>query len=265
MSEYDNYDDYSDLYQKDEYEALYGTNKITPWKVIKKTFKILVKIFAVLFMAALLYRIFLTGDTAFSKKFLWTESSISAYNKSPEEFKSYYYKRPNNMTEDGKFSASNIYFTPSISQFQITIRYNDSTLRKLADEYKLEKIPDGEVFVFTLSDNLGNIYTEYKYTEDTKSLYNYRRVVFDGIDMNSIKTTEEEDGKTKEEKFSELYINIYFTEDVVLSKPYGKITVYDNNFYHEPIDLSKHISKNNTPSVLKNKIQYKAKEEPSET
>ncbi len=261
MSEYDNYDDYTDPDEQNGYDAIYGTKKITPWKIIKKTVKLSLKLIGITVFVSLLLRIFIAGDTSFSKTFLWTEQSITAYNKNPDDFDVYYYKRPDNISQGGKFSASNVYFIPSISQFQLTVRYNDSTLDKLMTDYKLENKPTGEVFVFTLSDNLGNVYTEYTYTADKKNMYNYRRVVFENIDMNATKTVEE-DGIAVEKKFEELYINIYYKDDVLLSNPYSKMTIYDSNFYHEPFDFSKYVPKDNKPSELKKRIDYTIKEEP---
>ncbi len=264
MSEYDNYDDYTDPEEENGYDAIYGTKKITPWKIIKKAVKYFFILIGVTVFVSLLLRIFIAGDTNFSKAFLWTERSITAYNENPESFDVYYYKRPDNISLDGKFSASSVYFIPSISQIQLTVRYNNSTIDKLIKDYNLEKTPTGELFVFTLSDNLGNVYTEYTYTEDKMNMYNYRRVVFESVDMNATKTVEE-DGIQTEKKFEELTINIYYKDEVLLSEPYSKMTVYDANFYHEPFDFSKYIPKDNKPSELKKHIEYTVKEEQTET
>lgn len=265
MSEYQNYDDYTDPDEINEFDAIHtDPKKLTVGKVIKKTFFYTLRMIAVLVVGILFWRIFSSGDTELAKSFLWNESAISAYNENAEEFTAFYYKRPDNYTKDGKFQASNVYFVPSTGQFQITVRYNNSTLKKLAEEYGLEKIPSGEVFVFTLTDNFGNVYTEYEIAEDSKNLYNYRRVVFDNVDMTAKKTVEE-DGKQVEKVFEELYINVYYIDKVQLSVPYGKMTVYDTKYYHEPVDLSKYQIKDNAPSKeLKKPSSYTVIKEESE-
>lgn len=264
MSEFTNYDDIEDENEENEYDAIHtDPNKITFGRILKKTFFYSLRVIALIVVGLLFWRIFSSGDTKLAKEFLWNESAITAYNENPNNFQAFHYKHPDNYTKDGKFMASNVYFVKSTGQFQITVRYNNSTLKKLAKEYNLEKIPNGEVFVFTLTDNLGNVYTEYEYAVDEKNVYNYRRVIFDGIDMNASKTFEE-DGKQVEKVFEELYINVYYAEDVVYSKPYGKITVYDTKYYHEPIDITEYPIKNNAPSDnLKNRIAYLVKEEPT--
>lgn len=263
MSEYQNYDDYTDPDEINEYDAVHtDPNKITLGKVIKKTFFYTLRIIAVLVFGLLFWRIFSSGDTKLAKSFLWNESAIASYKENADEFSAFYYKRPDNYTKLGEFQASNVYFVPSTGQFQITVRYNNSTLKKLAEDYSLDEIPSGEVFVFTLSDNLGNVYTSYEYASDSKKLYNYRRVVFDNVDMNAKKTVEE-DGKQVEKVFEELYINVYYIEDVLYSTPYGKMTVYDTKHYHEPIDLSKYPIKDNKPSKeLTQPPSYTVKEDP---
>ena len=257
MSEYNNYDDYYNPDEENGYDSIYATKKLTFGKIFKKTFVFLLKLLAVLVFALLFWRIFLTGETEFSKTFFWNETAVNEYTENKDNFSVFYYKRKDNLSNDGKFSASNVYYAPSIGQFQITIRYNNSTLEALAREYSLEKIPSGEVFVYTLSDNLGNTYTEYTTASDKKNMYNYRKVIFDGIDMNATKT-ETKDGKTSELKFEELYINVYYAEDVDLSKPYSKMTVYDSKYFHEPFDLSKYEAK--VSSELKAPVSYTVKD-----
>ncbi|MBR5315109.1 MAG: hypothetical protein IKU45_06840 [Clostridia bacterium] len=266
MSEYQNYDDYTDPDEINEFDAVHtDPNKITFGRVLKKTFFFTLRVIAVVVVGLLFWRIFSSGDTKLAKSFLWNESAISSYTENADEFSAFCYKRPDNYTKDGKFQASNVYFVPSTGQFQITVRYNNSTLKKLVEDYSLKETPTGEVFVFTLTDNLGNVYTSYQYATDSKNLYNYRRVVFDNIDMNAKKTVEE-DGVQVEKFFEELYVNVYYIDDVTLSNPYGQMTVYDTKYYHEPVDLSKYPITDNAPSKeLTVPPSYTVKAEPDST
>ena len=53
-------------------------------------------------------------------------------------------------------------------------------------EKGIEKLPEGEIFVFKLRDNFGRIYSDYTYTEAARSGYGYRHVIFDGVDMDDV-------------------------------------------------------------------------------
>ena len=59
----------------------------------------------------------------------------------------------------------------------------DERLAKSLEEDPI-RVSDSEFpFVFVLRDNYGNIYTTYEYTADTKTLYRYQRLSFEGIDL----------------------------------------------------------------------------------
>ncbi len=273
MSEYANYDDYNDPDEENEYDALRG-KKITVEKIIKKTLLYTLRLLALCVFAILLWRIFVSSDPKSMQNFVWNEETIKIYNDNPSEFVAYYYKHKDNLTKDGKFAASYVYYVPKTGQFQITLRYNDSTIKSLMEKYSLANEPSGEQFVFTLTDNAGNTYTEYEYISCEKSMYNYRRLIFDGIDMTpltvdnpSVNATEEERENIQKEKEKVLLtLNVYYKDDVLLSKPYGKITVYDYSYYHEPINMKNYIPKENKPTEgLIARMEYTVKEEPAET
>ncbi len=250
MSEYANYDDFNDENEPSEYDIKTGKEKkVTPQKVIKKIFIYALRIIAVAVFAILFWRLGSSKDTKLAKAFIWTEENISSYTQNPSEFLAYKYMRNDNITEDGKFLANNIYFVPSKNQFQITLRYNNSTLKKLAEEYNLDNLPDGEVFVYALTDNLGNIYSQYEYAVDKKNLYNYRRILFENIDMQATKETVNKNGEKVIQEFESLYLNIYYKDDINFEEPYGVLEVYSNDFYHEPMDLEDYKTKDNKPNM----------------
>ncbi|MBQ6702046.1 MAG: hypothetical protein IJN17_03740 [Clostridia bacterium] len=273
MSEYANYDDYHDPDEEDSYDAIYG-KKNSKRKIIKKILLYTLRITTLLVFAVLFWRIF-SGDSPDSmKKFLWTESSIEQYNKSPEDFKVYHYKHKDNLSAEGKFSASEVYFVPSIGQLQVTVRFNNSTLDKVVEEYKLEEKPDKDAFVFVLTDHLGNAYTEYSYISDEKNVYNYRRLVFEGIDMSKITVDEPSPNATPEERKKiekerenvYLFLNVYYKDRVVLSKPFSSLPVYDYVHYHAPYSIKEYTKKELEPTKgLTGRQEYTVMEEPEET
>lgn len=273
MSEYANYDDYNDEEEENEYDAVHG-KKLTVGKIIKKTLLYSLRLIAFFVISILLWRIFSGNDPKSMQEFLWTDDSVKSFTQSPDTFEAYYYKHKDNLSRDGKFAASYVYFVPENGEFQITLRYNNSTLKKLAEDYDLDSVPTDESFVFTLTDKFGNTYTEYEYLSDKKNVYNYRRLIFKGIDMTNLliedapvdadDTTKEDVAKKKEKAV--LTLNVYYKNDVLFSEPYGTMSVYDYSYYHEPIDFSDFKGKdievisNTTP-----RLQYEVKPEPEET
>ena len=265
MSEYANYDDYYDPNEDEQLDAENG-KKITVGKIIRKTISITLKLLALAVFVFLIIRMNMGNDPKQSKTFVWTENSITAYNNDPSSFKAYLYKHPDNFSHDGLFSATNVYFVPSIGQFQISVRYNDSTLKYIAEEYKLDKVPTGEQFIYIITDTYGNTYTDYTITHFDKNIYNFNRIVFEGIDLNATKNNTTGEEITTEGVEFYLLLNVYYVDDVVLSSPLGVIPIYDTEFYHEPIDISKNLFKDNkATSGYSSPIKYEIKEEPEDT
>jgi len=269
MSEYANYDDVYEDEETDDYDRLYGDpKKLTVGKIIKRIFKYGFRIIAIAVFGIMFWRIISSGDTKLAKSFIWNESAISAYNSDPSAFKVYDCSISDNITDDGKFSLSNSFYVPSTGQFQFTVRYNNSTVKKLLNEYDLKEEPTGEIFVFTLTDNLGNTYTDYDFVIDEKNLYNYRRIIFDGIDLSANKITQDKDGKEVKLTFSSLTLNIYYIDDVVLSEPYGSLLVYtklEDRLSYPQVDINKYMFKDNLPTKnLVDGIRYIVKEDSGE-
>ena len=273
MSEYQNFDDYNDPNEQNEYDAVNG-KKITVGKIIKKTLLYSLRVASFFVIAILLWRIFSGEAPQNMQELLFTDTTVQSLNNSPDTFEVYHYKHKDNLTSDGKFAASHIYYIPSENQVQVTVRYNNSTIKMLLEDYSLSDEPEFEPFVFTLTDGMGNTYTEYKYISGTKNMYNYRRLVFDGIDLNSLiveepafNATEDEVNEFKEiTKDKYLILNIYYKDDVLLSDPYGKLPVFDYSYYKENLDISKYTKKaQKTTAGLTDREQYTVKEETAET
>lgn len=194
---------------------------------IIKYFLVALLIFTVGFM---FLRVLTSGDTAIAKNFLWTEEAKNSYLKAPDSFRVYSVELMREYTEEGKFRVSNVRYaeseTDGIEQLQFTVRWNDSTIVYLREDFGLDGPPETEPFVFTLTDDLGNIYTDYQTVSDTKPLYNYRRLVFDISDFAA------------SEYF---YVNIYYsgTYDAEDSKPYGTLSVYSRSLMLAEYDLKK--------------------------
>lgn len=134
----------------------------------------------------------------------------------------------------GYFSVTQYVFIPEARQVQLVFRYNNSTIKNLARDYGLEKIPDKseELFDVTLvtttdltpnnredNDNTDALKMERYYpstaTRTETSLYTYYRFVFDDIEV------------TPDMLYA--FADIYYEGDLNYDKrPYGTLCLYDD-------------------------------------
>ena len=122
--------------------------------------------------------------------------------------------------DDGKyarFMASNQYYCPELGELQITLRYNNSTLERIKEDFELDAIPENteDLFVFAISDNNEKHTTAVAHMEvDHKFMYTYIKLTFTGIDFIS-----EESGWAR--------VEICYKDAVNFDKPYGTIPVWE--------------------------------------
>ena len=145
----------------------------------------------------------------------------------------------------GYFAVTDTKFIPAAEQVQVLFRYNNSTIRHLKEDYKLDAMPDrdDDLYDVTLyvaydltpdvdTDNDGEQYPEsikfvrYHATEsisDKKNLYNYRKLIFDGVEQSD-----------KDLPILAVYVDFYYIGDVDYEKEaYGALPLY---FHSEPWD-----------------------------
>ncbi len=190
------------------YPAIQFTEGVKMVKKKRFTVKKLLKYIALLLI--LIVYVLLIGRMALAKvsgdmaRYLWTESGALAYKSSPKDYKIQTAYITAVIDEDtGYYHISNFTFVKGTGEVQLTIRYNDSTVDELDKFYpNREKTP--EDFVFVISDDYGNVYDTYKYISSSNLLYNFRRVVFENVDL---------------ETDSSLYLSIYYIGDVSLDCP----------------------------------------------
>jgi hypothetical protein len=148
------------------------------------------------------------------------------------------------------FTAKEVAFIEEANQIQLLFRYNNSTIRSLVKDYELPEIPDrtADLYDITLyvaydltpadlSDNDGNNPESVKfvryYPTSSQSaqtlMYNYRRLVFDGVDMN-----------VTDNPVLAVYVDVYYVEDIDYTKDsYGTLCVYDYATTKDYYDLTK--------------------------
>ena len=77
------------------------------------------------------------------KKFLWNDTALKLYEKEGRDMNVRSDTTYNGyMTEDGYFGIFNVLYTPEIGQFQVTVRYNFSTVRKINEKRAEKGMPE---------------------------------------------------------------------------------------------------------------------------
>ncbi|MBR6558367.1 MAG: hypothetical protein IKT70_05085 [Clostridia bacterium] len=117
------------------------------------------------------------------------------------------------ITQDGRFYTTGLIIVPETNELIITVRYNDSTLKALGEEYELSEVfPGEEYFEYYLLDSEGNKYSPDETVTHRKWRYSYRRMRFSGVDI---------------EKYTDLAVCMrYLGEDDPEAKPFGSVFAY---------------------------------------
>lgn len=223
-------------------------NSRTPrilWRVVKLSFTVLI----FLVCGILIFRMCSAGDPATMQNLMINEPLIKAYEEHGKDLK-LQYQNQSTITQGeqnrGYFSVTQYVFIPEAQQVQLVFRYNNSTIKSLAKDYGLEKIPEKseELFEVTLvtttdltpgnrEDNLDpktlqvTRYTPSAATRDDSSntLYTYYRYVFDGI--------------TVAPDTVGVFADVYYVHDVDYEKaPYGALCLYDDESKWIDADLT---------------------------
>ncbi|MBE6693523.1 MAG: hypothetical protein E7589_02005 [Ruminococcaceae bacterium] len=190
----------------------------------------------------LLWRIFSSGDPESMNRLQINDKLCEAYGEHGEDLTMYWLELEETTSvvnkNYGYFSVTRALFIEEAEQVQVTFRYNNSTIKHLKEDYGLSEMPsrDEELYDVSLvvaydltpedtSDNLkseeGSVelvrYYPTSSESDKKNVYNYRKLVFDGVDMNA-----------SPNRVLAVYVDIYYNKDINYDKDsYGTLCVYD--------------------------------------
>lgn len=97
------------------------------------------------------------------------------------------------------FMADHLYYSPEAGELQITLRYNNNTLKELQHDFNLEETPVAaqELFTYTLVSNSGKedlsgeaipgaSYTVTHIATDSKFMYQYLKLTFTGVSFAEV-------------------------------------------------------------------------------
>ena len=227
--------------------------KIFGW-VIKFLFTLLVAVVC----GMLLWRIFSSSDPKSMMTLSVNDGIYEAYGESDGEL--YIFRQEQNTItraehNAGYFSITKAIFVPEANQVQVVLKYNNSTIRHLKEDYSLEEMPEKSDDLFDVSlffavdltpentednDVLSEEGTRTfrcsseQVMKDEKNLYNYRKFVFD-LDECGEELAELLDSGL----LLAVYADIYYNEDMKLDEEaYGTLCLYDYATEKETVKLS---------------------------
>ncbi len=210
------------------------------WRVAGFIFKALCSIVIAAIVILLLWRIIdNNNDPKSMDTIIPNELLAEAYDEKGDDLtiftqeQSKYTRGENNY---GYFAVTQSIIIRDIDQLQFVFRYNNSTLKHTKEDYLLDSIPsrDDDVYDVTVTimydltpddttDNDGKTPEAVRYERffasdmiaDKKTLYNYRKYVFDGIDLD--------------EDVIAVYADFYYVGDINYEEtPYGSLLIYYN-------------------------------------
>ncbi len=210
-------------------------------KIFKISVKVLFYLFVIIVNAIMLWRILFSGDPAKIQRLTVNDGLREAYADGQLHLET---QEQRTLTANGLFAVRECIFIPEASQIQIVVRYNNSTLRRLAQDYGLESLPDKTEELFDVSivktmdktpmditDNTDpEMLDEERYypsgdpEEAYKRLYSYRRYVFENI--------------TRDDAVG-MFVDVYYKGDTDYEKdPYGALCIYEDGAPMEEVKLS---------------------------
>ena len=210
--------------------------KSTQSRIIGWALRLLVGVMILSVLGVLFWRIMSSGDPATMTALQPNEKLYAAYQTEGDQLL-ILHQQHDVIIRDGPakgyFSVTQSQFIPAAEQLQITFRYNNSTLKYVAADYDkpapLERGKDWFDVTVTVAydltpDNTADNdvndpasvrferYQPSSCTKDTKNLYNYERLTFDGLQI--VQGYREDGTPIMRSDVLAVYVDIYFNEDV---------------------------------------------------
>ncbi len=245
----------------DYYEYEESKKRFTPKKIIKFIFSAIAAAVIIAVFVLIALRIQLLKIPADFQGVTWTDEAKALYDSGEFDYISYPLGETYGPSSDavnmmdtesdtkfkvteGLYHVSNIALSEKTGEVQFTVRYNKrSTVNVLMDTYGLTERPEGEVFIYRLKDDSGNVYTDYVFAEDSNLMQEYRRVIFKNVDLSDIIPDENPALKIKstddlkEADGKKLTLEIFYGDDVSYSRVMNAtFTIYNSAMPYKDIE-----------------------------
>lgn len=210
-------------------------------KIFKVGIKIVFYLFILIVNVIMLWRVLFSGDPAKIERLTVNDDLRRSYEDGELILER---QEQRSLTSNGLFAVRQCVFIPEANQIQIVVRYNNSTLRQLKEDFGLESVPDRTEDLFDvtivkttdktpldITDNTDSeMLNEERYyptgepEEAYKRLYSYRRYVFENV------TYEDAVG---------MFVDIYYKGAADYNEsPYGALCIYEDGAPMEEVKLS---------------------------
>lgn len=126
-------------------------------------------------VVAILARIYMMEDNDHLSELFATDNAVVAYGENESAFTCH--EPPEDLSDDGYYSARGFIYNEAKKELQITARYNDSL-------YVYLDTADKTVFYYTIVDEATDEVYEGKILQfGEKYMYNYDKLVFENIEI----------------------------------------------------------------------------------
>lgn len=219
-------------------------------RTIRLVFKLLLTLLIITVTAILGWRIGCSEDYSLTKGVTPNDTLKAAYATHGDNLILQYQEDRATITkaEDnyGYFSVIEYVYIPQAQQLQVNVRYNNSTLKHLKEDYGLSEAPDRALDWYDVTvaistdltpddqtDNLNQdalsierIHATGEPVRENTTLYSYRRYTFDNVIL-----TDNTVG---------MFVDIYYNGDINYEKDaYGTLLIYDKTAPWYSYELSK--------------------------
>ena len=201
--------------------------------------KISLIVFVALVNLVVLWRVFFSANVPKKIDTIYVNDALrAAYAEQGDDLILQYQNQLNLSYDKGKegyFGVPEYVFIPEANQVQVVFRYNNSTLKNLARDYDLNKIPKKGEHVFDVTllkitdltpDNASdqedpNALEKVRYAPDavvcdTTLLYTYYRFVFEDVSLD-------------ETTICSVFLDVYYRGDLNYDQtPYSSLRLYDH-------------------------------------
>ncbi len=201
-------------------------------KIISGSIKALFYLIIIIINVIVLWRVLFSGDPREIKPLIANEALKEAYLEHGDKLR-LEAQELRTISSSGKFSVTDCVFIPEAKQIQVTVRYNNSTVKGLKGDFGLSEMPSREDELFDVTivkttdltpdnteDNLDRVklseerfYPSGEAKEAYKTLYSYRKYIFENV------TYEDAVG---------MFVDIYYEGDKNYEEtPYDALCIYD--------------------------------------
>lgn len=226
---------------------------VSKGKMVKAFFKAIVILIIVGTVGLLFWRIFTSGDPSEVKALIANRTLADAQETADREgrtLEAFTQAQPTTITTAthnyNYFAVSRVVFIPEAEQLQLTFRYSNRTIKHVTEDQGLAEVPDRHEDLFDVTlwavydltpdvtgDDENVEYVRFYPTDEltvetTKGTYNYRKYVFDGVDMTST-----------DKPLLTIYMDVYYVGEVDYeAEPYGTLPLYSYVYPNEAYVLS---------------------------